>query len=234
MISTDENGRRFTVQHYYEGTVYAYNEAPCNIQKESAILLAKIHEAMKNIENIPVGIGVDFFKYRKPEHMKKSYVSTLQQARNNGDTDIADSICANMSVIEEMPLYEFDINKFSCGNTHGDYMISQLIWTDVTVNGIIDWTCICKHPYIWEVVRSYVFMAPEVKQGELDIEALIDYITDYMKFGSLSTYDIENAGNLFYYFLKTSKYNSNSCCCAFNKSKHKYNKSRNIGSRSIN
>lgn len=62
MISTDENGRRFTVQHYYEGAVYAYNEAPCNIQKESALLLAKIHEAMKNIENIPVGIGADFFK----------------------------------------------------------------------------------------------------------------------------------------------------------------------------
>ncbi|MDY4968829.1 MAG: DUF2087 domain-containing protein [Lachnospiraceae bacterium] len=201
MISTDENGRRFTVQHYYEGAVYAYNEAPCNIQKESALLLAKIHEAMKNIENIPVGIGADFFKYRKPEHMKKSYVSTLQQARNNGDIDIADSICANMSVIEKMPSYGFDINKFSCGNTHGDYMISQLIWNDVTVNGIIDWTCVCKHPYIWEVVRSYVFMAPEVKQGEIDIEALINYIADYMKVSSLSAHDIENAGNLFYYFL---------------------------------
>ncbi|MBQ8591787.1 MAG: hypothetical protein IJ485_03435, partial [Lachnospiraceae bacterium] len=29
-----------------KGTTYPYNEAPCNIQKESAILLAKIHEAM--------------------------------------------------------------------------------------------------------------------------------------------------------------------------------------------
>lgn len=201
MISTDENGRRFTVQHYYEGNVYAYNEAPCNIQKESAYWLAKIHEAMKNIENIPVGIGADFFKYRKPGDMKKAYISTLQQARKNGDIDIADSICVNMGVIEKMPSYEFNINKFSCGNTHGDYMISQLIWNDVTVNGIIDWTCVCKHPYIWEVVRSYVFMAPEVKRGELDIEALINYITDYMKVGSLSAYDIENAGNLFYYFL---------------------------------
>ena len=79
MLSTDENGRRFTVQYFYEGTTYPYNEAPCNIQKESAILLAKIHEA---------------------------------------------------------------------------------------------------------------------------IEALINYITDYMKVGSLNTYDIENAGNLFYYFLE--------------------------------
>lgn len=100
-----------------------------------------------------------------------------------------------------MPAYEFDINKFSCGNTHGDYMISQLIWLGEKINGVIDWTCACRHPYIWEIVRSYVFMAPEARQGELNIEALIRYIVNYMEFGSLNTYDIENAGKLFYYFL---------------------------------
>lgn len=73
LLSTDKNGRRFTVQHFYEGTTYAYNEAPCKLQNESAVLLAKIHEAMKEIESIPVGIGADFFRYRKPEHMKASY-----------------------------------------------------------------------------------------------------------------------------------------------------------------
>lgn len=201
MLSTDENGRRFTIQYFYEGTTYAYNEAPCNIQKESAVLLAKIHEAMKNVEGIPVGIGADFFKYRKPEYMKDSYITTLQQAVNNDDKVISDAIYSNMRIVENMLDYEFDINKFSCGNTHGDYMISQLIWSDSNVNGIIDWTCACKHPYIWEIVRSYVFMAPEVKQGEINIEALIDYICNYTKVGSLNSYDIENAGNLYYYFL---------------------------------
>ena len=71
---------------------------------------------------------------------------------------------------------------------------------------VIDWTCACQHPYIWEIVRSYVFMAPEVKQGEIDIEALINYIADYMKVGSLNTYDIENAGNMFYYFLSVCNF----------------------------
>ena len=206
MLSTDENGRRFTVQYFYEGTTYPYNEAPCNIQKESAILLAKIHEAMKNIESIPVGIGVDFFRYRKPECMKESYIVTLQQAVNNSDTAIADAIRSNMRIVEKMPIFEFDINKFSCGNTHGDYMISQLIWSDSNVKGVIDWTCACQHPYIWEIVRSYIFMAPEVKHGEIDIEALINYIADYIKVGSLNTYDIENAGNLFYYFLSVCNF----------------------------
>lgn len=69
MLSSDENGRRFTVSDFYDGITYAYNEAPYNMLKESAALLAKIHEAMKDMENIPVGIGADFFAYRKPEHL---------------------------------------------------------------------------------------------------------------------------------------------------------------------
>lgn len=201
MLSTDESGRRFTVQYYYDGTTYAYNESSCDMREKSANLLAKIHRAMKDVENIPVGIGADFFTYRRPEYMKDAYNVTLQQAVNNGDSAIADAIRSNMKILETMPIYEFDINKFSCGNTHGDYMISQMIWKDGKINGIIDWTCACRHPYIWEVVRSYVYMAPEVKQGEIDIEGLISYIISYLKAGSLNVYDIENAGKLFYYFL---------------------------------
>lgn len=201
MLSTDENGRRFTVQHFYEGITYDYNEASENMQKASAVLLAKIHSAMRDMENIPTGIGSDFFAYRKPEYMKDSYNDTLQKAEDNGDNDIAAAIRSNMRIIKSMTAYEFDINKFSCGNTHGDYMISQLIWLDDNINGIIDWTCACRHPYIWEIVRSYVFMAPEVRQGEINIESLLLYIADYMKFSPLNTYDIENAGKLFYYFL---------------------------------
>lgn len=200
-LSTDENGRRFTVQHFYEGITYAYNEAPVNLQKESSVCLARIHKAMRDIENIPVGIGGDFFAYRKPEYMKEAYSRTLRQALDNGDNKAANSIRTNMRIVESMPSYEFDINRFSCGNTHGDYTISQLIWLGEKISGIIDWTCACKHPYIWEIVRSYVFMAPEVKQGEINIDSLVSYIADYLEYGSLNCYDIENAGKLFYYFL---------------------------------
>ena len=201
LISTDENDRRFTVQHYYEGITYGYHEAPVDLQPQSASLLAKIHEAMKDLEEIPVGIGADFFACRKPEAMKDTYEATLQQAMEKKDTEIAQRIRSNMRIIDTMPDYHFDIRKFRCGNTHGDYMISQLIWQDGKINGIIDWTCACKHPYIWEIVRSYVFMAPETKQGEINIQALIAYIAKYLESGTLNSYDIENAGRLFFYFL---------------------------------
>lgn len=55
MISTDENGRRFTLQHFYEGITYGYNEAPVDLQAQSASFLAMIHEAMKDIEKMATG-----------------------------------------------------------------------------------------------------------------------------------------------------------------------------------
>lgn len=200
-LSIDENGRRFTVQEFYDGITYAYHEAPVRLQTESAVYLAKIHTAMKELEDIPVGIGAEFFRYRKPEYMKEAYEKTLCKAMESGDAEIALQIRSNLSVIDAMPAYEFDIERFSCGNTHGDYMISQIIWKEDKINGIIDWTCTCRHPYIWEIVRSYVFMAPEVKQGKIKIDSLIRYISDYLTYGSLNAYDIENAGTLFFYFL---------------------------------
>jgi len=201
VLSSDETGRRFTVQEFYEGETFAYNEAPAEYQKMSAQMLAGIHAAMKELDPLPTGIGADFFRYRKPQNMHGIYEKTLNRAEENGDRHIAEKIRSNIRITDNMPRYEFDADRFTCGNTHGDYNISQLIWNDGRITGVIDWTCACTHPYIWEIVRSYVFMAPEAKSGIIDIDALISYISAYLEIGRLRSYDIENAGKLFYYFL---------------------------------
>lgn len=200
-ISNDETGRRFTVQHFIDGVTYGYNEAPVELQAKSAVMLSRIHTAMKDMENIPEGINADFFKYRKPETTYTAYQHTLKRALDSGDIQTADRIRSNMNIISEMTDFKFSADKFTCGNTHGDYNISQIIWKDNEINAVIDWTCACSHPYIWETVRSYVYMAPEIKYGEINIESLIKYISAYLEHGNLKKYDIENAGNLFFFFL---------------------------------
>ncbi len=57
----DEMGRRFHVQKFIDGEVYAYHEAPESCQKESAQMLAEIHLALKEVKGLPEGIGQDFF-----------------------------------------------------------------------------------------------------------------------------------------------------------------------------
>lgn len=201
VISMDEMGRRFHVQKFIEGEVYGYHEAPITCQRQSAKLLAKIHLAIKDMKGLPEGIGKDFFEYRTPEGTLISYENSLKAAVENGDIQNEHNIRKNMELLKHFPKYHFDISKFTCGNTHGDYQISQIIWNKEQIAGVIDWTCTCIHPYIWEVVRSYIFMAPECKNGDINIEALVQYIREYSRISPLNRYDVENAGKLFYYFL---------------------------------
>lgn len=200
-LSTDENGRLFTVQRFFEGITYQYNRVPVQNQSASARMLARIHAAMSDIEDLPIGIGEDFLKYSSPKNTYQSYLDTRDRAEKIGREDILKGIRSNMRIISEMTEYHFDIKRFTVGNTHGDYMISQLIWDKDTIKGVIDFTCACKHPYIWEIMRSYFFMAPEVADGEVNISALINYISAYLEEGKLNSYDIENAGKFYLYFL---------------------------------
>ncbi len=201
IISVDENGRRFHVQNYIEGVTYSYHEAPEFLLKQAPVLLAKIHEVLKGFDDLPEGIGVDFLKYRKPEAMIYSFQNSLQIAEKANDKENAEEIREILELLNRFPKYALDVSEFTYGNTHGDYMISQLICAENTIKGIVDWTTACRHPLVWEVVRSYIFMAPECKEGRLDIEEFIKYLTTYLQTGRLNAYDIEHAGRLFFYFL---------------------------------
>ena len=201
VLSEDENGRRFHMQKFIEGKTYAYNEAPDFLLEKAPELLAEIHEVLRDFEELPEGIGESFFKNRRPEQMAQSFHNSLQIAIANGDDDNAKDICDILEIIGHFPDYHFDVSKFTCGNTHGDYMISQIVYGENSINGIIDWTTACRHPFIWEIVRSYIMMAPECKNGDINIEGLERYLKIYLKKGKLNAYDIENAGNLFFYFL---------------------------------
>lgn len=200
MLSVDENGRRFHVQHFIEGKTYGYNSAPPWLMKESAVMLARIHNVLGDMEGLPVGIGTDFFRYRTPEATLQSYQETLQRAVENGDVQIAEEIRSNMDILGRFPGYELDIDRFTCVSTHGDYMITQLICGEKSIQGVIDWTTACVHPIVWEIIRSYVYASPLCINGEIHIEDFLDYVRAYLTEGKLNPYDLENMGRMFFYF----------------------------------
>ncbi|SFR57653.1 Phosphotransferase enzyme family protein [Anaeromicropila populeti] len=202
VISTDENGRRFHVQKFIEGITYSYNEATDFLLKEAAEFLSKIHLVLKDYEELPDGIGTEFFQYRTPESTLISYENSLQMALQSGDYDNAEDIRNNIEILKRFTNDTIDISELSCGNTHGDFMISQILCDDYgIIKGIIDWTTACRHPYVWEIVRSYVFMAPECKHGEINMDKFEVYLKTYLNKGKLKQYDMENAGKMFFQFL---------------------------------
>mgnify|MGYP003303408041 CR=1 FL=1 len=205
-ISIDENKRLFHVQKFIDGTMYDWNTAPDWLLQESAETLGKIHTVLKDYSSLSVGIGADFFKYMTPENALRSYENTLETAKRNGDTEIEKDLLYRIELMKRFPKYSFDMNKLTCGATHGDYFISQLICGEDRINAVIDWTTACVHPVVWEIMRSYVYAAPECANGEINTEKLAEYFGNYRRFAKLTDYDLQNAVKLFYYQIAVCDY----------------------------
>ncbi len=205
-ITADENGRIFHVQEFIDGTLYEWNTAPEWLLTDSAETLGRIHAALKEYKGLPTGIGAEFFKYMTSENALRSYENTLETARKNGDTEIESDLLYRIELMKRFPRYGFDLSKLTCSATHGDYFISQLICGEGRINAVIDWTTACVHPVVWEIMRSYVYAAPECAEGEINIDRLMDYFRSYCRSAKLNSYDLQNAAKLFYYQIAVCDY----------------------------
>lgn len=205
-ITADEDGRIFHVQEFIDGVLYDWNTAPEWLLQHSAETLGKIHTALENYNGLPVGIGADFFKYMTPENALRSYENSLEIARRNVDTEIEQDLLYRIELMKRFPKYSFDLSKLTCSATHGDYFISQLICCENRINAVIDWTTACVHPVVWEIMRSYVYAAPECADGEIDTSKLGKYFRSYCRFAKLTDYDLQNAVKLFYYQIAVCDY----------------------------
>lgn len=205
-ITADESGRIFHVQEFINGTLYDWNNAPDWLLRNSAEMLGKIHTALNNYNGLPVGIGADFFRYMTPENALRSYENTIETARRNGDIEIEQDLIFRIELVKKFPDYSFDLDKLTCRATHGDYFISQLICGKEKINAVIDWTTACVHPVVWEIMRSYVYAAPECAEGEINIDKLAEYFRYYCRYGKLNRYDLQNAARLFYYQIAVCDY----------------------------
>jgi len=205
-ITTDDSGRMFHVQEFVDGTMYDWNSAPDWLLKESAKTLGRIHASLQNYVGLPTGIGENFFKYMTPENALRSYERSIEIARKNGDTKIEKDLLYRIELVNNFSEYNFDLSKLTCGATHGDFFISQLICGEDKINAVIDWTTACVHPLVWEIMRSYVYAAPECANGEIDTCKLRKYFEDYCRYAELNNYDLENAAKLFYYQIAVCDY----------------------------
>ena len=205
-LSYDSLGRVFHVQKFIEGRMYEWNTAPGWLLFESAGLLGKIHTVLKDYQGLPVGIGEDFFKYMTPKRALKSYDNSLMIAQEQDDKDVVNDLQYRIHLMQNFPVYRFDLYQFTCRSTHGDYFISQLLCGENQINAVIDWTTACVHPVVWEIVRSYVYAAPSCKDGNIDMEEFVNYVREYCKYAELTEYDLAHMLDLFYYQIAVCDY----------------------------
>lgn len=199
-------GKAGLLQHFIEGTVYAMNTAPDWFMQQSPFLLAKIHQALLTYEDLPYGLGKEFFYYMTLENARQSYKQSLKIAIDRKHENIIEDLEFRIQLTETIPKMEFNTDLLTYRNTHGDYTINQIICGDSKINGIIDWTSACRHPVIWEITRSFFYAEPTCKDGELDEKKFNDYMNTYCSMIKLTDYDKENIIRLYYYQLAVCDY----------------------------
>ena len=161
---------------------------------------------MKDFSPLPVGIGESFFKFMTPENAEKSYLKTLEYAKAQNDIQVIADIEYRLTQLKNLSSFKLEPDSFTRSGTHGDYFISQIICKNETINAVIDWTSASVHPLCWEIIRSFTYADPGCKNGEIDIGRFISYVREYLRYNSLSSYDLKMMPYLFYYQIGVCDY----------------------------
>ena len=196
----------YHMQRFIEGANYEWNEAPKWLLHESEQILGKIHTALSDYTPLPVGIGENFFKYMTPQNALVSYEKSYKYARQINDDKSAEDISFRIDLMKRFSVPDIQLDKLTRKNTHGDFFISQLICGENKINAVIDWTTACIHPVIWELIRSYVYSAPECRNGDIDMANFLTYVNDYLSFSTLTEIDIKMMPYIFYYQISVCDY----------------------------
>lgn len=196
------------LQQYIEGNTLEMNSATEWFMQQSPLLLGNIHRVLKNYEELPVGIGREFFTYMTLKRANESYRHSLETAIDNKLEQIIEDLEFRIQLTESLPDMKFDVDRLTYANTHGDFTVNQIICNDGKVEAVIDWTSACRHPVIWEVTRSFFYADPSCIHGHFDEKRYEEYVNAYCSVSELNDYDRENILRLYYYQLAVCDYYS--------------------------
>lgn len=205
-ISVDDKGHIFTIQRHLAGSTPEWNTASETILLESAELLGKIHLVLQDYSTLPEGIGADFFAYMTQQRALESYKNSLSVAVQSGDKQNVVELEWRIAFMEHIPVWQFELEKLTLRNTHGDYFISQFLCENGHLSAVNDWTTACVHPIIWEIMRSFVYGAPCCADGKIDKQLFDCYIDAYCRYGTLNDYDLKNLYKLYWYQIAVCDY----------------------------
>jgi Putative homoserine kinase type II (protein kinase fold) len=193
------DGKNYHMQKFVDGITPKWHSAQDSLLCEAARTLAKIHTVLQGYSPLPVGIGENFYKFMTPERALDSYQRSYQHAVDINDFDSAEDLSFRVQLVQRITIPTICLDELTRRNTHGDYFISQLICDETKINAIIDWTTACIHPVVWEIVRFYVYAAPECKDGEINFDRFLMYVKEYLQYACLTVNDIRTMFHVFFH-----------------------------------
>ena len=81
--------------------------------------------------------------------------------------------------------------KVTIKKTHGDYNVLQFIYNEGKIKAVIDFVNAGEMPIVWEIARSYNYIDKDCKNGEFNIDHLVMYVNEYLKYSKLNKDDLK-------------------------------------------
>lgn len=194
--------RIIIVQEYVDGYTMENNTGDYNKTIESATILGKMTKELKDYAGLEEDGIIE--KWFSKESLENGITKMLDlKSKLNADNpyksifekDLEDKINMSKDLIEN---FKFDIiQKLTIMNSHGDYSVQQLIYNDKEETTVIDFETAKKLPIIWEVMRSYSYIDKEAKNGNLNLNTLVDYVKEFSKYVKLNEYDLKYAAKIY-------------------------------------
>lgn len=217
---TKYNNQYVILQEFIDGYTMENNICEYNQVIESATILGKLTNALKEYQGLEDEGIIE--KWFSKESIEKGLVKIKELNQNlKNNNEYSSKIRQDLDFKEKLSTellndFKFDvINKMTILNSHGDYSVQQLIYNDNKETTIIDFETAKKLPIVWEVVRSYSYIDKDAKNGEFNINTLVDYFNEFSKYVVLNKYDIVYAIDIYLIQLVSSvfgykQYNDNS------------------------
>lgn len=194
--------RIIIVQEYVDGYTMENNTGDYNKTIESATILGKMTKELKDYTGLEEDGIIE--KWFSKESLENGITKMLDlKSKLNADNpyksifekDLEDKINMSKDLIEN---FKFDIiQKLTIMNSHGDYSVQQLIYNEKEETTVIDFETAKKLPIIWEVMRSYSYIDKEAKNGNLNLNTLVDYVKEFSKYVKLNEYDLKYAAKIY-------------------------------------
>jgi thiamine kinase-like enzyme len=194
--------RIIILQEYVDGYTMENNTGDYSKTIESAKILGKITKELQNYIGLEEdGIIEKWFSKESLENGITKMLDLKSKLNENNpyksifEKDLEDKINMSKDLKEN---FQFDrIKKMTIMNSHGDYSVQQLIYNDQGETTVIDFETAKKLPIIWEVIRSYSYIDKEAKNGELNIDTLVDYVKEFSKYVKLNEYDLKYVAQIY-------------------------------------
>lgn len=191
--------RTVVLMKYIHGYTKESNSGNFKQVIESAELLGKIVKSLENYNKMEEDNIEKLCNGEKLYQCKEKFDNILKSIQEieicNNDLvaeKIKQDITDRLKIVNELEKIDFtEMKNLTMKNCHGDFSIMQFIYENEEVVAVLDFAKARKMPVAWEIIRSYTYIDEKCKDGEIDVENLVEYVKEVMKYIKLSKIDLK-------------------------------------------